>query len=73
MPHKIGTAVFRELRIKRYHSLGELFMYFSVEMSDITWMQPFQMLLQMFRTILTNNRELSEEKTNKLMDAHIPL
>ena len=35
-------------------SLGELFLYFSDEMSDITWMQAFQMLLQMFRTMLIN-------------------
>lgn len=28
-------------------SLGELFLYFSDEMSDITWIQAFQMLLQM--------------------------
>ena len=27
-------------------SLGELFLYFSDEMSDITWIQAFQMLLQ---------------------------
>lgn len=29
-------------------SFGELFIYFSDEMSDITWIQAFQMLLQMF-------------------------
>ena len=33
-------------------SLGELFLYFSDEMSDITWIQAFQMLLQMFKTQL---------------------
>ena len=33
-------------------SLGELFLYFSDEMGDITWIQAFQMLLQMFKTIL---------------------
>ena len=36
-------------------SLGELFLYFSDEMSDITWIQAFQMLLQMFRAILSDN------------------
>ena len=50
-------------------SLGELFLYFSDEMSDITWMQAFQMLLQMFRTILAENTELSDEKINELVDA----
>ena len=50
-------------------SLGELFLYFSDEMSDITWMQAFQMLLQMFRTILSDTVELSEEKIDELVDA----
>ena len=27
------------------HSMGELFLYFSDEMSDITWIQAFQLLL----------------------------
>ena len=36
-------------------SLGELFLYFSDEMSDITWIQAFQLLLQMFRTLLADN------------------
>jgi len=44
-------------------SLGELFLYFSDEMSDITWIQAFQMLLQMFRTML------SDEKINELASA----
>lgn len=30
-------------------SLGEPFLYFSDEMAEITWIQAFQMLLQMFR------------------------
>lgn len=50
-------------------SLGELFLYFSDEMSDITWIQAFQMLLQMFRTMLTENTELSDEKIDELVDA----
>lgn len=50
-------------------SLGELFLYFSDEMSDITWIQAFQMLLQMFRTILYDTVELSEETIDKLVDA----
>ena len=52
-------------------SLGELFLYFSDEMSDITWIQAFQMLLQMFRTMLTENTELSDEKISELVDAFI--
>ena len=49
-------------------SLGELFLYFTDEMADITWIQAFQMLLQMFRTILTDTIELSKDKINELMD-----
>ena len=52
-------------------SLGEFFLYFSDEMSDITWIQAFQMLLQMFRTMLTENTELSDEKISELVDAFI--
>lgn len=50
-------------------SLGELFLYFSDEMSDITWIQAFQMILQMFRTMLADNSELSDEKIDELVDA----
>ena len=53
---------------KDNRSLGELFLYFSDEMSDITRIQAFQMLLQMFRTILTNESELSDEKIDELVD-----
>lgn len=49
-------------------SLGELFLYFSDEMADITWIQALQMLLQMFRTMLIDNSELSEEKIDELID-----
>jgi len=50
-------------------SLGELFLYFTDEMSDITWIQAFELMLQMFRTLLTDNTELSDEKINDLVDA----
>lgn len=50
-------------------SIGELFLHFSDEMADITWIQAFQMLLQMFRTILTDYTELSDEKITQLVDA----
>lgn len=52
-------------------SLGNLFLYFSDEISDITWIQAFQMLLQMFRTMLTENTELSDEKISELVDVFI--
>lgn len=49
-------------------SLGELFLYFSDEMSDITWIQAFQLLLQMFRTLLADNINIAEEEIDKLVD-----
>ena len=48
-------------------SMGELFLYFSDEMSDITWIQAFQMLLQMFRTLLADQLDVSDEKTDELV------
>lgn len=50
-------------------SLGEIFLYFTDEMSDITWIQAFQMLLQMFRNTLVDELELSDEKLDELVDA----
>lgn len=50
-------------------SLGELFLYFSDEISDITWIQAFQMLMQMFRSLLADNMEMAEEEIDKLADA----
>ena len=50
-------------------SLGEIFLYFTDEMADITWIQAFQMLLQMFQNILVDELELSEEKLDELVDA----
>lgn len=52
-------------------SLEKLFLYFSDEISDITWIQAFQMLLQVFRTTLTENTELSDEKISELVEAFI--
>lgn len=52
-------------------SLGELFLYFSDEMSDITWMQAFQMLLQMFRKLLEEHCDLVDEKIDELVDTFI--
>lgn len=45
---------------KDERSLGELFLYFSDEISDITWIQAFQVMLQMFSKVLSNDCELSE-------------
>ena len=50
-------------------SMGELFLYFSDELSDITWIQAFQMMLQMFRTLLADQIDISDEKIDELVDA----
>ena len=50
-------------------SMGELFLYFSDELSDITWIQTFQMMLQMFRTLLADQIDMSDEKIDELVDA----
>ena len=49
-------------------SLGELFLYFSDEMSDLTWIQAFQLLLQMFRELLADNLDIADDKINTLVD-----
>ena len=50
-------------------SLGELFLYFSDEMADITWIQAFQLLLQMFREMLNDNLDVTDDKINELVDS----
>ena len=50
-------------------SMGELFLYFSDEMSDITWIQAFQMPLQMFGTLLADQTDISDDKIDELVDA----
>ena len=50
-------------------SMGELFLYFSDELSDITWIQTFQMMLQMFRTLLADQIDISNEKIDEMVDA----
>ncbi len=56
---------------KDNRSLGELFLYFTDEMSDITWIQAFQMLLQMFRKLLEEHCDLVDEKIDELVEAFI--
>ena len=38
-------------------------------MADITWVQAFQIMLQMFRNMLTDNIELPDDKIDELVDA----
>lgn len=50
-------------------SMGELFLYFSDEMSDLTWIQAFQMMLKMLQTLLADQIDISDEKIDGLVDA----
>ena len=49
-------------------SLGELYLLCSDELSDITLFQAFQLLLQLFKKVVTENCGLPEAKINELMD-----
>lgn len=57
----------RESQDKR--AIDEFFLYFSDEMSDIIWIQAFQLMLQMFRLLLADNIDKAEEEIDKLVDA----
>lgn len=50
-------------------SFGELFLYFSDEMPDITRVHAFQLLLQMFSELLADNLDIADDKINELEDA----
>ena len=54
---------------KDTRSMGELFLYFSDEMSDITWIQAFQLMLRMFRTMLADNIDIEDETIDELVGA----
>lgn len=56
----------REAKDER--SLGEIFMLFSDELADVTWVQAFQMLLQLFNEMLSVDLGLPERKINEMMD-----
>lgn len=55
----------RESNDKR--SLGELFLYFSDEISDITWIQIQALLLlfKIFRKLLTDNHDMTDDKIDE--------
>lgn len=54
-------------------SLSELFLYFSDKMSDIRWIQAFQLLLQMFWELLADNLNIADDKIEILADAFIDI
>ena len=58
---------------KDERSLGELFMLFSDELAEVSWIQAFQLILQLFKEHLTANIGLSESKVLEVMDAFMKL
>lgn len=57
----------RESRDER--SLGELFLYFADEIADITWLEAFHLLLELFRDLLVDACGMPEEKIDEMMNA----
>lgn len=52
-------------------SLGELFLYFSDELADITWFESLKLLIELFRAVMKNCLELSDETVSELVDIFI--
>ena len=50
-----------------------IFLYFSDKMSDIRWIQAFQLLLQMFWELLADNLNIADDKIEILADAFIDI
>lgn len=49
-------------------TLGEIFYLFTDEQADITWMQAFYLLMQLFIDTITDKLSLSTEQLDKLID-----
>ena len=52
-------------------SLGELFLYFSDELADITWLESLKLLMELFRSVMKKCLELSDETISALVDIFI--
>lgn len=52
-------------------TLGETFYFFSDELSDITWIQAFHKIMQIFMNTLSDKLSLTSEELDKLLDAFI--
>jgi hypothetical protein len=49
-------------------TLGEIFYYLSDEMSDITWIQAFHLLVQVFLNTITDKLSLTSEQLEQLIE-----
>ena len=52
-------------------SLGELFLYFSDELADITWLESLKLLMELFRAVMKKCLELFDETVSALVDIFI--
>ena len=52
-------------------TLGELFYLVSDEMSDITWIEAFHLLMQVFLDTIADKLSLTSEQLDQLMEAFI--
>src|SRR5574344_531859 len=50
-------------------TLGETFYFFADELSDITWIQAFHMIMKIFMNTISDKLSLTSEELDKLVDA----
>lgn len=52
-----------------FRTLGELFFFLSDELSDITWIEAFHQLMELFKHLLADTFEVSEEMISEYVEA----
>ena len=52
-------------------TLGELFTYFIDEIADVTFVQAFRLIMDLFSNMMTERFELSEEEISSMIDSFI--
>ncbi len=52
-------------------TIGEIFYFFSDELSDITWIQAFHMIMKIFINTISDKLSLTSEELDKLLDAFL--
>ena len=56
---------------KAPRSLGGLFVYISEELADVTFLQAFNQIMQLFSQMMTERFDLDEEDISKMIDSFI--
>ena len=52
-------------------TLGEIFLYFMDELADVTFLQAFHLLMEMFREKMATDFDLNENQINGMVDEFI--